>query len=334
MSQVKFQAARELIREKRYAEARMLLESIDHPTAKLWLKKLDKLAPERKVNKNRKITVISVTLAVLIVAVLGIGISILRSPRGETIVAALPTLLELPTLIPTSTSTLTATYTETLPPTQTPTDTAVPTLTSTSTFTPTETFTPSATYTETSTSIPTATKTPAPTNTPRPTATPRPTESPTDSKMDGFYLVGVDIEYGRWESIGTSANCYWARLSSNGGINANHFGVAGGTITIRPGDVEVHFEGCGTLMYVENQVRFLEPTAFSTKDDGFYTIGVEIGVGRWRSIGVGGGCYWALLDQYQETIDNHFGDAGGSILISYDAYELEIHGCGPLEFVG
>jgi tetratricopeptide (TPR) repeat protein len=46
VSQALFIQARELIRDKRYDEARALLREIDHPTAREWLAKLDKLAPE------------------------------------------------------------------------------------------------------------------------------------------------------------------------------------------------------------------------------------------------------------------------------------------------
>jgi hypothetical protein len=43
----KFQAAKQLIQDKNYSEARTLLRSIDHPTASQWLEKLDQIAPEK-----------------------------------------------------------------------------------------------------------------------------------------------------------------------------------------------------------------------------------------------------------------------------------------------
>lgn len=42
MSKAKFQYARELINEKRYLEAKLILEEIDHPTAKKWIQEIDK----------------------------------------------------------------------------------------------------------------------------------------------------------------------------------------------------------------------------------------------------------------------------------------------------
>ena len=45
MSKAKFEAARELIAEKKYDEARRVLAAIDHPTAREWEAKLDRLDP-------------------------------------------------------------------------------------------------------------------------------------------------------------------------------------------------------------------------------------------------------------------------------------------------
>ncbi|MCK6580969.1 MAG: hypothetical protein L6Q98_22990 [Anaerolineae bacterium] len=46
MSTEPLRVARELIKGKRYAEARDLLARVDHPTAAKWLAKLDELAPQ------------------------------------------------------------------------------------------------------------------------------------------------------------------------------------------------------------------------------------------------------------------------------------------------
>lgn len=45
MSKAKFAAAKELIDEKKYDEARGILKTIDHPTAREWEAKLDKISP-------------------------------------------------------------------------------------------------------------------------------------------------------------------------------------------------------------------------------------------------------------------------------------------------
>lgn len=55
MSKVKLEAAKELIKEKRYQEARSILEGVDHPTARLWLSRLDTLMqPSTIGNQSNK----------------------------------------------------------------------------------------------------------------------------------------------------------------------------------------------------------------------------------------------------------------------------------------
>jgi hypothetical protein len=46
MSKAKLAAAKELIQEKRYAEARALLKTVNNPTAARWLERLDHIAPQ------------------------------------------------------------------------------------------------------------------------------------------------------------------------------------------------------------------------------------------------------------------------------------------------
>lgn len=46
MSQVKLAAAKELIQEKRYFEARAVLKTVNDPMATKWLQQLDRIAPE------------------------------------------------------------------------------------------------------------------------------------------------------------------------------------------------------------------------------------------------------------------------------------------------
>jgi hypothetical protein len=71
----------------------------------------------------------------------------------------------------------------------------------------------------------------------------------TSPKDDGFYTVGTEIAAGIWESTGSGDDCYWARLDSDQEIIDNHFGNAGGRITIRSSDAEVEFSDCGTWEY-------------------------------------------------------------------------------------
>jgi hypothetical protein len=208
------------------------------------------------------------------------------------------------------------------------------TLTSTPIESPTTTNTPTIT--------PTPTITLTPTNTPLPTTTPNLALTATieafgilaSSKSDGFYTVGVDILAGKWRSNGTDIGCYWARRNDKQETIGNHFGLAGGTVNIRASDYEVEFKDCGTWLYVENEILALLPTARDPKEDGFYTVGLEIAPGKWKSTGSGDSCYWARLNGNQETLGNHFGNAGGTVTIRATDYEVSFADCGTWEYLG
>ena len=217
---------------------------------------------------------------------------------------------------------------------------------------------PTAVNSPTPTNPPLPTNTPRPTNPPPPTNTPAPTNTPTLTpipsltpglgqtatvqaygalaapKGNGFYQVGVTILPGKWRSNGSGNGCYWARLDAAQGLINNHFGFAGGTVHIAPTDYEVEFDDCGQWEYVENEPVVLRPDAASPKDSGFYTVGIEIVPGQWRSTGTGDGCYWARLNGEQDIIDNHFGNAGGTVTVSASDYEVQFDDCGIWEFFG
>ena len=72
----------------------------------------------------------------------------------------------------------------------------------------------------------------------------------TAPKGSGFYTVGDEIAPGKWRSTGTGGGCYWARLDENQNIRDNHFGNAGGVVTIRVSDYEVEFGDCGEWEYL------------------------------------------------------------------------------------
>jgi hypothetical protein len=78
VSKAKFQAAKELIDEGRYDEARSLLRTLDHPTASAWLEKLDRLYPSQPAKRR---TGLIVLIAALLVLVVSIGILVLFQSR-------------------------------------------------------------------------------------------------------------------------------------------------------------------------------------------------------------------------------------------------------------
>jgi hypothetical protein len=216
----------------------------------------------------------------------------------------------------------------TVTPTYTPVNSPTPSNTPTTTNTPTITPTPSNTPTLTPSSTPTATPDLAQ------TATVQAYGALAAPKGNGFFTVGVEILPGKWRSSGRGSGCYWARRDANQQLLDNHFGLAGGTVNIRPTDYEVEFDDCGTWEYVENEVLVLQDTAADPKGDGFYTVGLEIAPGRWESTGSGSGCYWARLDGNQNILDNHFGNAGGSVTVRPTDYEIEFNDCGTWQYVG
>lgn len=198
-------------------------------------------------------------------------------------------------------------------------------------------------------SLPTLTPSPSPQPSPTATNTPLPPTPTPDLAMtatmkaygqlveprgSGIYQVGINIAPGTWESTGVGGGCYWERLDQYGDINGNHYGFAGGMVTIRDTDYEVMFEDCGIFEYVELRENVLQADAYEPKDDGFYTVGVEIAPGSWRSTGVGDDCYWERLSKYQDINDNHFGRAGGSVYINSADFEVHFHDCGMWEYVG
>lgn len=88
MSREQLQRAGDLIRAKRFAEARAILKTIDHPTAREWLKKLDSLAPEPPPNPPAQRNLLaSGAVIVLLLVVVGAGIAYIRVQPGG---AALP----------------------------------------------------------------------------------------------------------------------------------------------------------------------------------------------------------------------------------------------------
>jgi len=65
-------------------------------------------------------------------------------------------------------------------------------------------------------------------------------------KGDGIWTVGVEMAAGRWRSNGSGDSCYW-QISPDGrpdSIINNHFGNAGGTVTLQNGQ-EFESDRCG-----------------------------------------------------------------------------------------
>lgn len=71
MSKAKLVAAKELITEKKYDEARALLRDVDDPIAKKWLAKLDEIAPQRGRKLPFTLILGSIVVTLIVVATIG-----------------------------------------------------------------------------------------------------------------------------------------------------------------------------------------------------------------------------------------------------------------------
>jgi hypothetical protein len=167
MSKAKFAAAKELIDEKKYDEARAILRTIDHPTAQTWLDKLDTIAPSEpkifaskpvpqtvntKSSKKAGKGIYKFTRGCLIIFAVLLVIYFITPKTSAPPAKSDPTFTEAERAGIASTSTAesiafnaTATVIALTPPTPTATitDTPLPTSTETPTITPTMTATPS-----------------------------------------------------------------------------------------------------------------------------------------------------------------------------------------------
>lgn len=83
------------------------------------------------------------------------------------------------------------------------------------------------------------------------------------------------------------------------------------------------------------QAEQQQAVLFGPRGDGLYSVGLEMGAGKWRSNGSGDSCYWKRSPDGNpdDILDNHFGLAGGSVTV-HDGEEFETEGCGIWEFVG
>lgn len=129
----KMQRAKELIQQKKYAEARKILKTVDHPTAEKWLAQIDKMAPaKRQPSSGGGYLIIG---GVVIVIILFVVVAFVVFNQQQLAIGDLPTAVIIPT----------NTITNTPLPSDTPTRTLYPT------FTPSLTVTPSPTITQTPT---------------------------------------------------------------------------------------------------------------------------------------------------------------------------------------
>jgi hypothetical protein len=129
MAAERLELARALITEKKYAEARAILVSVDHPLAVEWIAKIDQIAPppiDRSGGAARpRIPVAAIAAGVVVVLFVVIGGAVYSQRDNIPVLAAL-LATATPSMTPTITLTPTITETPTITPTITDTPTAPP----------------------------------------------------------------------------------------------------------------------------------------------------------------------------------------------------------------
>jgi len=80
MSNTQLAAAKELIRAKRYEDARKLLKTVDHPVATEWLARLDLIAPKRRYTPKKALIFLLFLLVMVGVVVAVFFITVNKIP--------------------------------------------------------------------------------------------------------------------------------------------------------------------------------------------------------------------------------------------------------------
>jgi hypothetical protein len=150
--------ARDLIQQKRYKEAKAILQGVDHPKAQEWLDKiaeieLDNASAAQQSGPAKRGSALPLVLVLVALILIG-GLIFVARDRIPFIAALLASPTPTATVTPSVTPTFTATSTNTPTATQTPTSTPQITNTPMATLTPTVTNTPTETPTTAASPIP------------------------------------------------------------------------------------------------------------------------------------------------------------------------------------
>jgi hypothetical protein len=159
---------------------------------------------------------------------------------------------------------------------------------------------------------------------------PTPAAAQAPQFKDGMYRVNEQVAPGTYRSTGKGTRCYWGRSGEGENILDNHFGLAGGVVTIQPTDFRFESRGCGPWVALDPANRPAQSVAaqIAPKKDGFYVVGVDIAPGVWWSQGKGAKCYWARQNVTQDIEDNDISFPGGVVTIRPEDFEFYSSGCG------
>jgi len=149
---------------------------------------------------------------------------------------------------------------------------------------------------------------------------------------DGTYIVGEDIEPGRYRAAAVGPLCYWERLSGFSGefkdIIANDIPTGRTVVDILPADAGFHSSDCGPWT---SDLSPVTSSPLSPFGDGTYIVGVDIAPGTWSAPG-GPTCYWERLSgfsgDFAELLANDLPPGNAVVTISADDAGFSTHGCG------
>ena len=133
-----------------------------------------------------------------------------------------------------------------------------------------------------------------------------------ESVRDGTFLVGSDIQPGRYRASPSATWCIWERLSGFGGTDEEVIGrwsLSGSSFIVEITSTDVGFytdDRCGAWE-LDTVPRLNPGQPFGS---GVYHVGTEIAPGRYRVAsldGIGGTCWWVRLSGFGGTREEYLG---------------------------
>ena len=119
-------------------------------------------------------------------------------------------------------------------------------------------------------------------------------DAPLQMFGDGAYLVGVDIEPGRYALGAYVDACEWSRVSAFRGVGEDVIIAARAPfVDIEPGDAGFLSRGCGTW----SRDLTADAGPVRTFGDGVYVVGIHIEPGVYRATSASEACEWWRSDE-------------------------------------
>ena len=136
--------------------------------------------------------------------------------------------------------------------------------------------------------------------------------TPGDPFADGTWLVGIDIEPGRYFAHAPSESCYWYRLDGFGGEHTDGHSAADGSgwfsiVDVAASDAGFESSGCGAWT---KEPPPAPASPVETFADGTWRVGIDIKPGRYFAGSPSENCYWRRLDGFGGYDGGYLGIGG------------------------